>query len=183
MKRCSPLFVLGILHFILTWLPNQSTYAQNSGIGTNDPTHTLHVKPLDLNPVRDPLRVENLQHYISETDSMLLVVDPDSGVIRIMHLDSLIQLVSSGISVSSSVPVNASSVILEPAIDYDHDDISETNVQQALSIIYSQLPKGIFKSIGEARSAGLEDGDSFYTHPEGVFGCSGCIIKLQPGMN
>ena len=76
----------------------------------------------------------------------------------------------------------AEEVPLVPSIDVDNDGQFETNVQQALEVISSKSPKGTFKSISEAKAAGLVIGDSFYTHPQGVFGCSGCIITLFEGM-
>jgi hypothetical protein len=57
------------------------------GIGTEDPTNTLHVKPLD--PNEDPFRIENLNN-IMQGDSTLLVVDPATGIVRYFHIDSLL---------------------------------------------------------------------------------------------
>jgi len=75
----------------------------------------------------------------------------------------------------------AEEVLLEQPIVVDND--VAVNVEEALNLMMDTRPKGTFKSIGEARAAGLQDGDSFYTHPLGVFGCSACIITLQAGMN
>ena len=78
---------------------------------------------------------------------------------------------------------DAPNVSLDEASDLDGDGTPELTVQEAINALSNKLPKGTFKTIGHARFAGLVDGDSFYAHPEGVFGCSGCIITLLPGMN
>lgn len=170
-----PFFTLCLFFF-----PSVTMLGQNTGVGTPNPSHTLHIKPLEANPVKDPLRVENLQEYVTHSDSMILVVDPDSGVLRVMHVDSLLNQVNQS---SSSLTQDADKVLLTPTIDVDGDNNNEQNVQQAIQALTASLPKGTYKSIGEARSAGLEDGDSFWAHPNGVLGCSGCVIKLIPGMN
>jgi hypothetical protein len=77
----------------------------------------------------------------------------------------------------------ASEVPLSPALDINTDGQEELNVQQAIEALVASMPKGTYASIGEARTAGLTDGDSFYASPKGVFGCSGCVITLHPGMN
>ncbi|MEM6802552.1 MAG: hypothetical protein AAF696_14180 [Bacteroidota bacterium] len=151
------------------------TYAQNSGVGVVKPTHTFHVKPANNNPVPDPVRFENLQPLVAQSDSMVLVVDPAVGVLRVIHID---QLRGAGNSRQ-----NAAEVELTQTSDLDGDGNVELSVQDALDAIYNNLPKGTFKTIGEARAAGLVDGDSFIAHPEGVLGCAGCTIKLYPGMN
>ncbi|MEM6800529.1 MAG: tail fiber domain-containing protein [Bacteroidota bacterium] len=63
--------------------------AQNTGIGTISPSHTLHVKTVSGNPNSDPLRIEGLLNYIPAGDTAVLLVNPDSGIVRIMHMDSL----------------------------------------------------------------------------------------------
>ena len=171
-------FYIRIVIFLgLSWLGH--LHAQNSGVGTSTPTHTLHIKPLDLNPVRDPIRIENLQSFVRASDSMILVVDPDSGVLRVMHIDTLLARVAAS---PVNQEVSASEVSISPPIDTDHDGTDEDDLREALIAIRSKLPKGTFKSIGEARAAGLEDGDLFIAHPEGVLGCSGCLIRLSSSM-
>lgn len=64
--------------------------AQNYGIGTFDPTHTLHVKPDPGNEVKDPVRFENLQPYIEGQDSMVIVANPATGVMRVIPLRLLL---------------------------------------------------------------------------------------------
>lgn len=184
-----------------------SAFAQNSGVGTPFPTHTLHVKPLASNPERNPIRIENFQPYQAQKDSMLLVVDPTMGVVRVMHIDSVknmlvqnsikwetIEEIPSGfrdridnVEDNDSNPTNeiqnSYEVNIPFSFDVDHDGNDEKILQEALDAIAQKLPKGVFKTIGEARLAGLEDGDSFYAHPRGVLGCNGCVITLFPGMN
>jgi hypothetical protein len=153
------------------------------GIGTELPTNTLHVKPLD--PNEDPLRVENLNNFM-QGDSALLVVDPATGVVRYLHIDSLLALIQQYDDPDNDPTnelQNALEVPIEPAIDLDNNGISEQNMHHAIWVLGSKLPKGTFKSIGEARDAGLVDGDSFLADPKGVFGCSGCTITLHPGMD
>lgn len=153
------------------------------GVGTENPTNTMHVKPLDSD--EDPLRIENL-NQIMQGDSALLVVDPVTGVVRYLHIDSLFNHMSNFDNLDTDVTnelQNAAEVPLVPATDVDNNGIAEQNVYQAILALGDKLPKGTYKSVGEARNAGLVDGDSFWTDPKGVFGCSGCTVTLHPGMN
>lgn len=151
------------------------------GIGTDSPTHTLHLKPVDTN--ENPLRIENLNQMM-QGDSTLLVVDPASGVVRYMHIDSIFNFISVDIDRDNENELqNADEVPMSPSIDLDNDGTVEATVQKAIEALGAQLPKGTFKSIGDARLAGLTDGDSFWADPKGVFGCSGCVVTLHPGMN
>lgn len=152
------------------------------GIGTENPTNTLHVKPAD--PNEDPLRIENL-NQIMQGDTAFLVVDPATGVVRYMHIDSLFNYVTNNDldPDPTNELQNADEVPLVPTTDIDNDGVAEQNVYQAIVALGDKLPKGTFKSVGEARNAGLVDGDSFWADPVGVFGCSGCTITLHPGMN
>lgn len=150
------------------------------GIGTNTPTNTLHLKPVDAN--EDPLRIEDL-NKIMQGDSAFLVVDPVAGVVRYMPIGDLLNYVTFDVDQSNTNELqDASQVPLNPSFDIDSDGFTEVNVQEAITTLANKLPKGTFKSIGEARLAGLVDGDSFYTDPKGVFGCGGCIITLFEGM-
>ncbi|MEM6963891.1 MAG: hypothetical protein AAF573_03930 [Bacteroidota bacterium] len=150
------------------------------GIGTEDPTNTLHLKPME--PEEDPLKVEDL-NQIMQGDSAFLVVDPSTGLVRYMPIGDLLNYVNFTIDQSNTNELqNASEVPLNPGFDLDNNGTVETNVQSALETIGAKLPKGTYKSIAEAKAAGLVVGDSFYTDPEGVFGCSGCIITLFEGM-
>lgn len=150
------------------------------GIGTDNPTNTLHLKPLDAN--EDPFKVEDL-NQIMQGDSAFLVVDPSTGLVRYMPIGDLLNYVNFTIDQSNTNEIqNASEVPLNPGFDLDNNGTVETNVQSALEAIGAKLPKGTFKTIAEAKAAGLDIGDSFYTDPEGVFGCSGCIITLLDGM-
>lgn len=158
-----------------------STADAQVGIGTDNPTNTLHIKSTDSN--EDPLRIENLQDLL-QGDNFLLVVDPATGVVRKMHIDSLFNHITINIDSDETNELqNAVEVPMSPSIDVDADGNDEDNVQVAIEKLADQLPKGTFKSIGEARTAGLTDGDSFWADPQGVFGCSGCIVTLHPGMN
>jgi hypothetical protein len=183
MKICFPhskLTLLVVILIISVWGAN----AQNTGIGTFTPTHTLHVKPDSTHPYLDPLRIENMQPYHSASDSLILVMSPDSGIIRYRPISTL----PGGSAVSGdNDPANelqdASEVLMVAPVDFDQDGTPELTVEQALQALFSTIPKGIYKSIGDARAAGLQDGDSFIAHPEGILGCSGCIITLNPNMN
>ncbi len=150
------------------------------GIGTDNPTNTLHVKP--LNPNEDPIKFEDM-NQIMQGDSAFVVVDPASGVIRYMHKDDFFDYVNFTYDSSNTNELqNASEVPLSPNFDVDSNGFIEENVQEAIEALSSKLPKGTFKSIAAARASGLVDGESFYTDPEGLFGCSGCIITLYEGM-
>ena len=150
------------------------------GIGTDNPTNTLHIIPMDSN--EDPLKIENLNQSI-QNDSAFLVIDPINGIVRYLPKDSLFSYLSMTIDQSNTNELqDASNVPLSPNLDVLKDGVVVTNVQEAIEALASKVPKGTFKSIAEARSSGLVNGDSFYTHPKGVFGCSGCIITLFEGM-
>lgn len=149
------------------------------GIGTDSPENTLHVRPLD--PNEDPLKVENLNQIV-QGDSTFLVVDPSTGVIRYMPILELGNYISIDQSNTNELQ-NANEVPLSPIFDVDGNGLPENNVQEAIEAFSLKLPKGTYKSVGDARLAGLNNGDAFYTDPEGVFGCSGCIITLYEGMN
>lgn len=153
------------------------------GIGTEDPTNTLHIKPLDSN--EDPLRIENLNN-IMQGDTALLVLDPATGVVRYLLIDSLFAMMPT-YNDPDSDPTNelqnALEVPIVPNMDIDNNGIPEQNIHQALWVLGQKLPKGTFKSISEARDAGLGNGDSFLADPKGIFGCSGCVITLHPGMD
>lgn len=171
--------LLGLLLFLFTTFYFNQVNAQ-VGIGTDNPTNTLHVKPAD--PNEDPLRFEDM-NQIMQGDSAFVVVDPASGVIRYMPMDNFLDYVNFTYDSSNTNELqNASEVPLNPNFDVDSNGFIEENVQEAIEALASKLPKGTFKSIAEARASGLVDGESFYTDPEGVFGCSGCIITLYEGM-
>ncbi|MFK7810757.1 MAG: hypothetical protein AB8F74_23315 [Saprospiraceae bacterium] len=153
------------------------------GIGTENPTNTLHIKPLDSD--EDPLRIENLNE-IMQGDTALLVLDPATGVVRYMLIDSLFALIPKYDDPDSDPTnelQNALEVPIEPNLDLDNNGLPEQNLHQAIWVLGQKLPKGTYKSISEARDAGLNDGDSFLADPKGIFGCSGCVITLHPGMN
>ncbi len=171
--------LLGLALFLFASFYYNQVQAQ-VGIGTDNPTSTLHVKPTD--PNEDPIRIEDM-NQIMQGDSAFLVVDPASGEIRYMPMDNFLDYVSFNYDSSNTNELqNASEVPLSPNFDVDSNGFIEENVQEAIEALASKLPKGTYKSIGEARAAGLIDGESFYTDPEGVFGCSGCIITLYEGM-
>jgi len=176
MKSSTKLLSYILMTSALSMLSHSYIIAQNSGVGTAKPTHTFHVKPLESNPVKDPVRIENLQPYLSQSDSMVVVVDPAVGVLRLIHINDFGSIISDSYQ-------DASEVDLVDISDIDGDGTPEVNVQEAVNAIMNNLPKGIFKTIGDARAAGLIDGDSFIAHPDGVLGCAGCTIKLYPGMN
>lgn len=60
--------------------------AQHFGIGTLEPSHTLHVVPDQESPNKDPLRVDSLQYYTGANDSTILVCDPQTGIVRYMPI-------------------------------------------------------------------------------------------------
>lgn len=169
----------GVLLFVLVLISGGVLCAQNTGIGTLYPKNTLHIVPEEGNSVKDPIRIDSMQLYNSATDTTFLVMDPDSGVLRYMPISAL----SIGNGGSGSANQSSDEVALTTPIDIDADGIPEQNVQQALILLSQRMPRGTFKSYGEARAAGLLDEDYFVAHPDGVFGCPGCLMILKSGMN
>lgn len=171
--------ILGLTLFILTSFYFNQLHAQ-VGIGEDNPTNTLHVKPMV--PNEDPIRFEDM-NQIMQGDSAFVVVDPASGVIRYMQMDNFLDYVNFAYDPSSTNELqNSSEVPLNPNFDVDNDGFIDENVQEAIEALATKVPKGTYRSIAEARASGLIDGESFYTDPEGVFGCGGCIITLYQGM-
>jgi hypothetical protein len=171
--------ILGLTLFLFISFYFNQINAQ-VGIGTDLPTNTLHVKPID--PNEDPIRFEDMNQII-QGDSAFVVVDPASGVFRYMHMENFLDYVSFNYDSSNTNELqNSSEVPLTPNFDVNNNGFIEENVQEAIEALANRLPKGTFKSIVDARASGLVDGESFYTDPEGVFGCSGCIITLYEGM-
>lgn len=171
--------ILGVTLFLFASFYFHQVKAQ-VGIGTDTPTNTLHVKPLD--PNEDPIKFEDM-NQIMQGDSAFVVVDPASGVIRYMFMDNFLDYVNINIDPGGNNELqNASEVPLSPSFDIDNNGFVEENVQEAIEALSNKLPKGTFKSISEARASGLVNGESFYTDPKGLFGCSGCIITLYEGM-
>lgn len=167
---------LGLFLFLFT-----SFYVKAQvGIGTDDPTNTLHVKPSE--PNEDPIRFEDI-NQLMQGDSAFVVVDPASGEIRYMLMNSFLDYVNFSYDTSNTNELqNAFEVPLNPNFDVNNNGTIEENVQNAIEALADKLPKGTFKTIAEARASGLVNGESFYTDPAGVFGCSGCIITLYEGM-
>ncbi|MEM7511246.1 MAG: hypothetical protein AAF388_09970, partial [Bacteroidota bacterium] len=77
------------ISFSVAFLFATELFSQNTGLGTFDPTHTLHVVPSTGPAVKDPIRIDSLQLYKLESDTTLLAVDPALGVIRYMPLSML----------------------------------------------------------------------------------------------
>ena len=164
---------LGIA-LILTITTITTSFAQ-VGIGTENPTNTLHVTP--ANPNEDALRIEGLNEYMT-ADSSFMVVDPATGVVRQMPVDSFVAYLNTVLRGNQ----DASEVDMAPNLDINGDGTTENTVQESIEVLADDVPKGVYRSIFEARLNGLQDGDTFIAHPQGVFGCSGCRITLQPGM-
>ena len=76
---------LGVAFLLIT----TRLLGQNTGLGTFEPTHTLHVVPSTGPAVKDPIRIDSLQLYKLASDTTILVVDPSLGVIRYMPLGLL----------------------------------------------------------------------------------------------
>ncbi len=107
-----------------------TTLEAQVGIGTDSPSNTLHLKPADSN--ENPIRIEDL-NQIMQGDSALLVVDPATGVIRFMHLDSIFQHMTIDVDIDSENELqDADEVPLNPDLDIDSDGIVESNVQAAI---------------------------------------------------
>ncbi len=52
---------------------------QNVGINQNSPTNSLHISP--INNGDDPLRIDNMQSYVSG-DTTLMIIDNTTGIVR-----------------------------------------------------------------------------------------------------
>ncbi len=75
--------------------------AQNTGIGTRNPTHPLHIIP-DINVLNpDPIRLEKLRLQ-QAGDTAVVVVDPALGILRYLPLRFLSTSGSTGASVSGA---------------------------------------------------------------------------------
>ncbi|MEM8901446.1 MAG: tail fiber domain-containing protein [Bacteroidota bacterium] len=87
------------LVLLLICLCVSQLYAQNSGIGTRNPTHPLHIVP-DINVLNpDPIRLEKLRLQ-QAGDSAVVVVDPAVGILRYLPIRFLSTSGSSGASIS-----------------------------------------------------------------------------------
>lgn len=71
---------------------NSIVLAQNVGIGTQSPTHSLHIVAAPTNPNQDPLRIDGLLQR-NATDTVFLVVNPNNGVIRYLTTSDLLTIV------------------------------------------------------------------------------------------
>jgi hypothetical protein len=170
----------------VTYFSSLNIMAQNTGIGTFNPTNTLHV--VSPNSNEDPLRIEFFQNWNSSTDTAVVVYNPVTGILRTVSVSEFIEFLGvNSLTDQDNDPgnelQNATEVSLSPHLDANRDGVQETNVQEAISVLSDYSPRGVFKSFADARAAGLQDGDSFISHPEGKMGCSGCFFTLQPGMN
>ncbi|MFK7771533.1 MAG: hypothetical protein AB8F94_05305, partial [Saprospiraceae bacterium] len=142
--------ILGFALFLFASFYFNQVQAQ-VGIGTDNPTNTLHVKPLD--PNEDPIKFEDM-NQIMQGDSAFVVVDPASGVIRYMLMDDFLDYVTINNDSSNTNELqNASEVPLSPNFDVDNNGFIEENVQEAIEAFSNKLPKGTFKSISEARAS------------------------------
>lgn len=98
--------------FILASLCYITSFSQNVGIGTTSPTNSLHVVPSGAS---DPVRIEGLNSYGGERS--LLIIDPSQGVVKHMHLDSLVSLMRDSISpVSGTDNQNIDSIRLNGTV-------------------------------------------------------------------
>lgn len=67
-------------------LSSFSLLAQNVGINQSSPTNSLHVSP--INSGDDPLRIDNMQSYVSG-DTTLLIIDNTTGLVRYVDKSDL----------------------------------------------------------------------------------------------
>jgi hypothetical protein len=98
--------------------------AQRASVNTNTPTATFHVFPIGGD---EPLRIEGFFSF-QNNDSTVLVVDPTSGEVRYMTMDSL----SKRITIDSSRVIN---ILLNNS---DTLFSSSSFVDSIVSIIYNQ---------------------------------------------
>ncbi len=89
MKRIGSL--LGLIFIISNLL------SQNVGVGTANPTNTLHVKPINIGA--NPLKIEGLNTY-SIGDTSILMINPTTGVVKYANTTDFISLLTSGGGIS-----------------------------------------------------------------------------------
>lgn len=89
---------------LILLLINLVSFSQNVGIGTTNPQNTLHITPTGgINPIR----IDGLNQYTTERN--LFVVDPLTGVVKHMHIDSLVSLITDTINTDNQ---NIDSMVL-----------------------------------------------------------------------
>ena len=84
MKRLLFISILAISQFVS---------AQNVGINQNNPTHSLHVSP--VNPTDDPIKIDGIKAY-SVGDTSLLVIDNATGVVRYITIADFVAAYGGG---------------------------------------------------------------------------------------
>lgn len=89
--------------------------SQNTGIGTTQAKNSLHISAPADNPIKDPIRIDSLQPYLSAGDTTLLVCDPDSGVVRYMPIDKLVA--KSKIFYPPSIPISITATTTGETLD------------------------------------------------------------------
>lgn len=61
-------------------------HAQNVGINQVAPTNSLHITPMNIGD--DPLRIDNMQSYVSG-DTTLMIIDNTNGIVRYVNKSDL----------------------------------------------------------------------------------------------
>lgn len=161
--------------------------AQNVGVGTTSPTNTFHIVPTSG---IDPLRVEGINSYSVERN--ILVTNPVSGVVKEMHIDSLVVLIKDSINTDNQ---NIDSVILNGNIlnVYIEDGLSAsvdlsslastgTDDQDIDSVILNGTNLTVYIENGASANvnlSGLQDGTGTDDQMVDDFSLSGTILSLE----
>ncbi|MCT4580428.1 MAG: hypothetical protein N4A35_03345 [Flavobacteriales bacterium] len=90
MKRAG--ILLGFIFII------SNLFSQNVGVGTTNPTNTLHIKPVNIGA--NPLKIEGLNTY-NIGDTSILMINPTTGVVKYANTTDFIALLTSGGGISN----------------------------------------------------------------------------------
>lgn len=101
-------FILSVVFLCLTF----AIQAQNVGVGQTNPTNTLHVTP--QNTTDDPLRIDDLQ-YFTPTDTSLVVIDKQTGIVRYMNPSDLKSILNVDYTTGPGITISNDTIYLDLA--------------------------------------------------------------------
>lgn len=100
-----------------------SVFSQNVGIGTTNPINTLHIVPSGIS---DPIKIEGVKEFLNEQN--LLILNPVSGVIKHMHIDSLI----SRLNIVPDTDVDSIKFLNDSLYIYENGNVYTTHINTSL---------------------------------------------------
>lgn len=95
--------------------------AQNVGINQNSPTNSLHISP--INTGDDPLRIDNMQSYVSG-DTTLMIIDNTNGIVRYVNKSDLGSMIGNILFQDASFNTNLNNFVT-------NNSSSDTDVDSA----------------------------------------------------